>query len=694
MTENISKRLSILCLAPLLPIAFLKFHVWQTSPIKLYGLNQPKVTIISLFALVFIIAIAPDKYFKWIPKINQWVGLVALCIFIIVMDKKLVLHSHADKFALYKNPFLLVIAILITILFIFKFQNSKLHGSLRVMSITVGTLWSIYLASYLLIDERHPYLYNWVNLQLVIHPIIQTDLGKTTFIDMNSQYGGYALILDPIFEVIGISLFKITFVFALIFLVSLLSIYFILYKVCKDKLLALLGFLGTTYLMMYAFFMWPFEKYYQVYPIRLFFPILSALLVLYSSRFKQKTFLILAALLNMLSIYWNPETGTTMTIALLCFVCIKWGGNDWRKVAKIAFTFISSLGVFVVLFKLMIDLTNPGSLSFHMMFRSMFLYLSGTEINSLKIWSLVLFVYGLSLILALAERRKNQAIEKATLDILLYLGFLGMGLLVYHLNNMNEASLGCVIWPCSILLTLIVDLQFEESDVHSKFLRGKKFSKAKLTKLKSPPKSLSKFGMNYLLLVFTIYLAICAVAIQFSQTVKDEERIWELSDIRSQKQLFNDIDSNDDPMFVTVAEQIRGRLSTPVARINFIKTIATPKVQKKLLILSQWDSILYLHANALCPVSWPNWYIAYFDYEYQETYKKLLDGSITRVVIDEIPGALGEPLKLHAPGLDEKMLEIIRSRFTLVKRVELPKAYSGYVKGNWAQTYISLYELR
>lgn len=64
------------------------------------------------------------------------------------------------------------------------------------------------------------------------------------------------------------------------------------------------------------------------------------------------------------------------------------------------------------------------------------------------------------------------------------------------------------------------------------------------------------------------------------------------------------------------------------------------------------------------------------------------------MVIDEIPGALGEPLKLHAPGLDEKMLEIIRSRFTLVKRVELPKAYSGYVIGNWAQTYISLYELR
>jgi len=652
------------------------------------------VTIISLFALIFIIAVAPEKYFKWVPKINQWVGLIALCLFIIVMDKKLVLHSHADKFALYKNPYLMILAVFITIFFIFRFQNSKLHQSLRLMSITLGTLWSIYLASYLIIDERHPYLYNWVNLQLVIHPIIQTDLGKTTFIDMNSQYGGYALILEPIFKIIGISLFKISFVFALIFCVALLSIYLILYKLCKDKLLALFGFLGTTYLTMYAFFMWPFEKYYQVYPIRLFFPIMSVLLILYCSRFKQRTFLILAALLNMLSIYWNPETGTTMTIAILCFICIKWGWNDWRSVVRIAFTFIGELGALVAVFKIVIDLTNPGSLSFHMMFRSMFLYLSGTEINSLKIWSLVLFVYGLSLILAIAEKRKIQTLENSSLDILLYLGLLGMGLLVYHLNNMNEASLGCVIWPCGILLTLILNLQFEESDVHSKFLRGKKFSKSKLMKLKSPPKFFSKFGLNYLLLVFTIYLAICSVMIQFSQTVKDEERIWELSDVRSQKQLFNDIDSIGNPMFVTVADQIRGRSSTPVARINFIKTIATPEVQKKLLILSQWDSILYLHANARCPVSWPNWYIAYFDYEYQETYKKLLDGSITRVVLDEIPGALGEPLKLHAPGLDEKMLEIIRSRFTLVKRLELPKAYSGYVSGNWAQTYISLYELR
>jgi hypothetical protein len=113
-----------------------------------------------------------------------------------------------------------------------------------------------------------------------------------------------------------------------------------------------------------------------------------------------------------------------------------------------------------------------------------------------------------------------------------------------------------------------------------------------------------------------------------------------------------------------------------------------------MLILSQWDSILYLYANAKAPVSWPNWYIGYFDYEFEEVYKRLLDGSIKKVVVDEIPGALGKPFKLHAPGLDEKILEIIESRFTLVRKVELPMAYSGYVTGNWAKTYISVYELR
>lgn len=179
-----------------------------------------------------------------------------------------------------------------------------------------------------------------------------------------------------------------------------------------------------------------------------------------------------------------------------------------------------------------------------------------------------------------------------------------------------------------------------------------------------------------------------------SQSVKDEERIWDLSKPNSQRQLYNDIDAKGNSIFVTVADQIAGRVSTPGARINFVKSIATAETQEDMLILSQWDSILYLHANAKAPISWPNWYIAYFDYEFEEVYKRLLDGSIKKVVVDEIPGALGQPFKLHAPGLDEKIFEIIESRFTLVRKVELPMAYSGYVTGNWAKTYISVYELR
>jgi len=691
--DPIARRLTVLCMFPLLPIAIIELGIWETSPFKIYGLNQPKVTILLLFTMVFAVAFSPEKFFRYVPKLDKRLGLVVLGIFLFLMDKKLVLHSHADKFALYQNPLIPIIALLLTVQLV-RFKYAKSSKIISLITLVSGIVWAGHLASYLLIDERHPYLYNWVNLQLVIHPIIQTDFGKTTFIDMHSQYGGYALILEPLFKLIGVNLFKISFVFAMIFFISLLSIFLVLFKLCKNPLFAIIGFLSTTFLMMYAFFMWPFEKYYQVYPIRIFFPIISTVLILYASKMKEKTFLLLAVTLNMLAIYWNPETGITMTVALLLFACIKWGQSNWRHIMRIGITFLTELSVLFVGFKVIQDLTNDGTFSFEMMFRSMFFYLSGIEINSLKIWFLVFFLYGLTFIHSGYEFRRDKFQNRSELDILLYVGLLGMGLLTYHLNYMNEASLACVIWPFGVLLTVLIDFYFQESKHIPRFVRGKKNAQIGLEAKKLFLDTIRKFEVKHLALFTLTYLAVCSIMIQFSQSVKDEERIWDLSKPNSQRQLYNDIDAKGNSIFVTVADQIAGRVSTPGARINFVKSIATAETQEDMLILSQWDSILYLHANAKAPISWPNWYIAYFDYEFEEVYKRLLDGSIKKVVVDEIPGALGQPFKLHAPGLDEKIFEIIESRFTLVRKVELPMAYTGYVTGNWAKTYISVYELR
>jgi len=351
---------------------------------------------------------------------------------------------------------------------------------------------------------------------------------------------------------------------------------------------------------------------------------------------------------------------------------------------RIGITFLTELSVLFVGFKVIQDLTNDGTFSFEMMFRSMFFYLSGIEINSLKIWFLVFFLYGLTFIHSGYEFRRDKFQNRSELDILLYVGLLGMGLLTYHLNYMNEASLACVIWPFGVLLTVLIDFYFQESKHIPRFVRGKKNAQIGLEAKKLFLDTIRKFEVKHLALFTLTYLAVCSIMIQFSQSVKDEERIWDLSKPNSQRQLYNDIDAKGNA----------GRVSTPGARINFVKSIATAETQEDMLILSQWDSILYLHANAKAPISWPNWYIAYFDYEFEEVYKRLLDGSIKKVVVDEIPGALGQPFKLHAPGLDEKIFEIIESRFTLVRKVELPMAYTGYVTGNWAKTYISVYELR
>jgi hypothetical protein len=302
-------------------------------------------------------------------------------------------------------------------------------------------------------------------------------------------------------------------------------------------------------------------------------------------------------------------------------------------------------------------------------------------------------VYALSFVYSVFEMRNHLFKKQSDFDLMLFLSTLGMGLLVYHLNNMNEASLACVIWPFGILLTLLIDMQFRKNESVEPNWLTDKISGSK-SKNVLPLNILRNFCLKNLALFFVVYLAVCSIMIQSSQSVKDEERIWDLSDPNSDRPLFNDINDKGDPIFVTVGDQVRGYKSTPSARIDFIKKIAKVEIQEDLLILSQWDSLLYLHANAKAPVSWPNWYIANSDDDFAETYRKLLDGSIRKVVIDEIPGALGRPYKLHAPGLDERLLSIIKTRFTLVQKVALPKTYSSYVPDNWAESSISLYELR
>jgi hypothetical protein len=126
--------------------------------------------------------------------------------------------------------------------------------------------------------------------------------------------------------------------------------------------------------------------------------------------------------------------------------------------------------------------------------------------------------------------------------------------------------------------------------------------------------------------------------IQGGTVVANEERIWELSDKNSKKYLYNYVNDFNQATFINVSDQVNGFKSPWQRRIEYSKTIKKSELTTDLLILSDYDSVLYGYANAQSPVSWANWRHAFFDWEFEEVMEKLKTGEIQTVLVDIYPG--------------------------------------------------------
>jgi len=167
----------------------------------------------------------------------------------------------------------------------------------------------------MIIDERHPYMQNALNFMIVIHSIIQTTLGKGVFFDQYSQYGGYALILEPLFKAFPPTVLNISVLFAILNLFVVLAMGFLITRLIRSTILQILTFLAFVYFHYFAFVLWPFEKYFQVYPIRTFFPALAIILFMLNKSSAMRS--IWLGLTSGIALIWNVETGLAIVMGFI-----------------------------------------------------------------------------------------------------------------------------------------------------------------------------------------------------------------------------------------------------------------------------------------------------------------------------------------------------------------------------------------
>lgn len=123
-----------------------------------------------------------------------------------------------------------------------------------------------------------------------------------------SGYGHYAILLRPIFKLIGLNLNTISIVTCIIGFIFITAIIYSMYKFIKHPFLRIIGLITIVF---------PFigllrGAYPQTYPHRFLFPsIITAIaaLLIKNKKINQKIIIIIGYFISMLGIIWNSDTG-------------------------------------------------------------------------------------------------------------------------------------------------------------------------------------------------------------------------------------------------------------------------------------------------------------------------------------------------------------------------------------------------
>ena len=706
--NDITRRIIIWSFFPLL-VYLVQLNLWY------YHVYNPLSRIINKLPVIMVLVLL--LFALTIKTKNLKVNSVALfflpviAIYIFFMDKSLVLWGHADKRNLFTTLSTYIYA-LVVMFYINKSSKSIFERNKKYLNIFIVIIVSIYISTFLLVTDNHPYMANALNFMIVVHSIFQVDLGKIVFFDLYSQYGGYSIFFKPIFMFIEPNILNISIIFALINLFCCVGIYFIITKVIKNPKIQIASFLTAIYLQYYSFTIWPAEKYFQVYPIRMLWPIATTLVVILTFKQNMLKRQIYFALCSVFAIYWNIETGLAVILGLVFFQLVISANKS--QVIKNLITYSFLAVIFFTIFTLGIQFLSGKSFDPELFTRSLRIYPTGAFLLLNKIWLIVLFVYGCVAIISFKLKSED-------FEVKWFLSWLSIGLLMYHLLRplQHEATLSNVFWPFSICLGII--LEYLRSYPSSRLITPsqKSFnlpSKKGIPKNKdwsqiSLKENLKRFKLATTPFVFNFYrpsvflplfitfifslLIVFLYKIQGGTVVVNEERIWELSDKNSTRVLYNYINDFNSPAWITVSDQVNGFKSPWQRRIEYSKTIKKSEVTTDLLILSDYDSVLYGYANAKSPVSWANWRHAWVESEFEEVMEKLKTGKIQTVLVDIYPGTNMYPFSIHAnlptKDFDARVLGAVHKYFKLSETIDGGYVYPALKVGDWYKSRLEVY---
>ena len=311
-------------------------------------------------------------------------------------------------------------------------------------------------------------IYGDPHFEAVFYAVSQVMAGRTLLADLPAQYGLYAELLRPLFSITGLSVLKFT---VLMTVLQGIACFALLAFCARTMHLTWLRCLAVLTLSMFVGSTWiaisdsPLgHEYYQLWPIRFFFPAISLLAFLAARRRGMSQHWVgLTAALAGIAIVWNLESGIAVFGALVACLLVRLLFGDPSDRVQNARLFLTGLLLpiaLVAIFFLFLSFKSDGRI--HLLewakYQTIF-YSTGFGMLPMSPrphpWMAVLglYLYGIAgAVLAHFERKPS-----VDWDVILYLSIIGLGLFTYYQGRSHDVVLSFVIWPAILIAYLLAD---------------------------------------------------------------------------------------------------------------------------------------------------------------------------------------------------------------------------------------------
>lgn len=333
----------------------------------------------------------------------------------------------------------------------------------------IGNFVALWLLSVIFRMNHYAFPDTWqgqYDLNAVYYSMTQTMAGNPVLIDgVNNTYGGYPLLLAPVFKLIGLSISHFTRVMCLLLAGCVLCWAYFLNHFTRSRLIAALGltallFFGylTPYLHDYLLSRHTFDSYFANAPIRWVTPALTLLLAtLYGNRrpLVRHTAYYSATVLLPLGIIWCPDFGLISYVAWLLFLLFRdfWAKPEipatsrrpiaWRTECRHMAVWAGGIAVTFGLFALGMRLAYGAWPDYRLLFRTAAIFGKiGFFTLPMPVWHpwipvVLTFCIGLSYSLSAFYRRKTGDLSA----VIFLISVLGCGLFTYFKSRSYHGNL-------------------------------------------------------------------------------------------------------------------------------------------------------------------------------------------------------------------------------------------------------------